>query len=116
MQFGERVRELRKQRGLTQQKLAVLLDVSLSYISKVENERLNAGDYPSEVFVLKLAKALDADEDELLLLTDRVPAAIRQRIRERPDAFRELAKADDSLLDQFLAMAGAKVPRTSKTE
>lgn len=116
MQFGERVRELRKQRGPTQQKLAVLLEVSLSYISKVENERLNAGDYPSEAFVLKLAKALDADEDELLLLTDRVPEAIRRRIRERPDAFRELAKVDDSLLDHFIAMAGANPTRKSKTE
>ncbi|MBB01225.1 MAG: transcriptional regulator [Planctomyces sp.] len=102
MQFGERVRELRKQRGLTQQKLAVLLEVSLSYISKVENERLNAGDYPSEAFVLKLAKALDADEDELLLLTDRVPAAIRRRIRERPDVFQTLASMDDATIDQLM--------------
>lgn len=114
MQFGERVRKLRKQRGLTQQKLAVLLDVSLSYISKVENERLNAGDYPSESFVLKLASALDTDPDELLLLTDRVPGALRRRIRERPDAFRVLAKVDDSLLNQFLAMAGAKATRISR--
>ena len=102
MQFGERVRELRKQRRLTQQKLAVLLGVSLSYISKVENERLNAGDYPSEAFVLKLAKALDADPDELLLLTERVPVAIRKRITERPDVFRELAAMTDKELDQLM--------------
>ena len=102
MQLGERLRELRKQRGLTQQKLAVLLDVSLSYISKVENERLNAGDYPSEAFVLKLAKALDADEDELLLLTDRVPEAIRKRIKERPEAFQRFATLDDHTMDRVL--------------
>lgn len=103
MQFGERVRELRKQRGLTQQKLAVLLEVSLSYISKVENERLNAGDYPSEAFVLKLAKALDADEDELLLLTDRVPEAIRQRIRERPDLFKRITSLSDQEIESLLS-------------
>ncbi|MBI1249030.1 helix-turn-helix domain-containing protein [bacterium] len=102
MQFGERVRELRKQRGLTQQKLAVLLEVSLSYISKVENERLNAGDYPSEAFVLKLAKALDADEDELLLLTDRVPEVIRKRIQEQPRAFRIVASLDDASLERMI--------------
>ncbi|MBR9803844.1 helix-turn-helix domain-containing protein [bacterium] len=103
MQFGERVRDLRKQRGLTQQKLAVLLEVSLSYISKVENERLNAGDYPSEAFVLKLAKALDADEDELLLLTDRVPEAIRQRIRERPDLFKRITSLSDQEIESLLS-------------
>ena len=86
MRFGKRVRQLRKQRQLTQQDLAEALGVSLSYISKVENERLNTGDYPSESFVHKLADALDADEDELLLLTDRVPKFVRKRFRERPDA------------------------------
>jgi HTH-type transcriptional regulator, competence development regulator len=103
MRFGERVRELRQKQGLTQQKLAERLDVSLSYISKVENERLNAGEYPSENFVLKLANALDADEDDLLLLTDRVPAAIRKRIRQRPEAFRLLAEMGDETIDEMIA-------------
>ncbi|WDI39861.1 helix-turn-helix domain-containing protein [Bremerella sp. P1] len=102
MRFGERVRELRKKRGLTQQKLAERLDVSLSYISKVENERLNVGDYPSEKFVNRLAEALDADEDELLLLTDRVPEAIRRRIQEQPDVFRRLAAMSDAELKSLI--------------
>jgi len=103
MRFGERVRELRQDQGLTQQKLAERLDVSLSYISKVENERLNAGEYPSENFVLKLAEALDADEGELLLLTDRVPAAIRKRIRERPATFKKIAAMSDKQLDKLMS-------------
>ena len=102
MRFGDRVRELRKLRGLTQQKLAERLSVSLSYVSKVENERLNVGDYPSESFVLKLAEALDTDADELLLLTDRVPEALLRRIQERPEAFRQLAAMSDSELDALL--------------
>ncbi|TWU08885.1 anaerobic benzoate catabolism transcriptional regulator [Symmachiella macrocystis] len=102
MRFGNRVKELRQEQGLTQQKLAERLDVSLSYISKVENERLNVGDYPSESFVHRLADALEADEDELLLLTDRVPAAIRKRIRERPEAFRHLATMSDAELDRVI--------------
>ncbi|MFH5803200.1 helix-turn-helix domain-containing protein [Alienimonas sp. DA493] len=102
MRFGERVRQLRKERSLTQQKLAERLSVSLSYVSKVENERLNAGDYPSEAFVRKLAEALDADVDELLILTDRVPEAIRRRVIERPEAFRIVAELSDSRLDALL--------------
>ncbi len=108
MRFGERVRQLRQQRNLTQQKLAEKLRVSLSYISKVENERLNAGDYPSEAFVLKLAETLNADSDELLLLTDRVPAAIKRRIRERPDVFRKLAELDDSTLNTLVVQISDK--------
>jgi len=102
MRFGDRVRELRKLRGLTQQKLSERLEVSLSYVSKVENERLNAGDYPSENFVHKLAEALDTDEDELLLLTDRVPVAILKRIQQRPEVFRELATMSDGELDALI--------------
>ncbi|MCA9075806.1 MAG: helix-turn-helix transcriptional regulator [Planctomycetaceae bacterium] len=44
MTFGQRVRELREKRGLTQRELADALAVSVSYISKVENEKLHFGD------------------------------------------------------------------------
>jgi transcriptional regulator with XRE-family HTH domain len=99
MQFGERVRELRVSRGLTQQVIADRMSVSVSYISKVENGKLHFGDYPSEKFIHKLAGELEADEDELLLLADKVPASIRVRIQQRPDLFRKLAKMDKRLLD-----------------
>ncbi len=102
MQFGERVRQLRTQRGLTQRDLAKSIGVSDTYISKVENEKLHFGDYPSEKFIHKLAEVLQADEDELLLLADKVPAAIRKRVRERPDDFQTLAGLDDKMLDGLM--------------
>ena len=102
MQFGARVKQLREQRQWTQKKLAERLDVSVSYISKVENERLHFGDYPSEKFIHKLAEELLADEDELLLLADKVPEGIRRRFRERPNAFRQFADLDDQTIDQLL--------------
>jgi transcriptional regulator with XRE-family HTH domain len=46
MKFGERVRTLREARLLTQHVLAERMGVSVSYISKLENERLHFGDYP----------------------------------------------------------------------
>lgn len=103
MQFGERVRCLRKEQNLTQRQLADELRVSDTYISKVENENLHFGDFPSEKFIHKLADVLEADEDELLLLADKVPEAIRRRVRERPDAFRILASLDDNTLDDLIA-------------
>ena len=108
MQSGERVRELRKSKELTQRQLAHRLGVSFSYISKVENERLHSGDYPSEKIIHKLAHELDADEEELLLLADKVPAGIRKRIREKPEAFRAIASLDDSSLDKLVERIGAR--------
>lgn len=99
MQFGEKVRELRVLRGLTQQVIADRMSVSVSYISKVENGKLHFGDYPSEKFIHKLAGELQADEDELLLLADKVPASIRCTIRQRPEFFRRLAKMNGKELD-----------------
>ena len=102
MQFGTKVRELRRAKHLTQRGLAARLHVSYTYISKVENKTLQSGDYPSEKFIHKLAAVLDADEDELLLLADKVPNVIRQRIREKPEVFRVVAELKDSEIDELL--------------
>ena len=107
MRFGERVRERRLQRKLTQQKVAEKIGVTVGYISKVEKERLQFGDYPSEKFIHKLADALQCDEDELLLLTDRVPPTIQMRVLERPEAFRRIAELDDRTLDRLLDQIGS---------
>jgi transcriptional regulator with XRE-family HTH domain len=102
MNFGNRVRQLRKESGLTQRELADRLAVTISYVSKVENGKLHHGDFPSEKFIHKLAHELEADEDELLLLADKVPQTMRQRIQERPDAFRQFAELDDKTMDAVL--------------
>jgi transcriptional regulator with XRE-family HTH domain len=103
MRFGTRIRELRKTKGLTLRALGAVVGVSFAYISKVETGKLDFGDYPSEDLIQKLAAALDADEDELLLLAEKIPEAIRRRFFERPDAFRQIARLDDRGLDRLLA-------------
>jgi len=103
MTFGKRVRQLRQAKGWTLRDLAPKVGVGFTYLSKVENEKLDFGDYPSEKLIRKLAKALDADLDELLLLADKVPDDIRQRVKQRPEAFRKIARLDDRTLDRLLA-------------
>ncbi len=105
MKFGERIRELRKAKGLGQRALAQMVGVSFTYISKVENHQLDFGEYPSEELIQKLAVALEADEEELLILAEKVPPVIRQRVMERPDAFGVFARLDDRALDRLLAQA-----------
>ena len=103
MKFGQRIRELRKEKVLGQRALGKLVGVSFTYISKVENGKLDFGDYPSEDLIRRLAAALDADEEELLLLAEKIPEPIRRRFFERPDAFRLIARLDDKRLDRVLA-------------
>jgi transcriptional regulator with XRE-family HTH domain len=106
MRFGEQIRELRKAKGLSQRALGELVGVSFTYISKVENEKLDFGDYPSEDLIRKLAKALEADEGELFLLAEKIPEDIRKRVMERPDAFRKFASLDDKTIDKLLDELG----------
>lgn len=101
MKFGQRVRQLRTANSMTQSELAERLSVSMSYISKVERGRLQSGDFPSEKFIHKLADELQANEDELLMLADKVPATIRKRIRQRPELFLKLAQLDKRALDEL---------------
>jgi transcriptional regulator with XRE-family HTH domain len=102
MTFGERIRELRKAKNLTLRDVAKKVKVNFTYVSKIENHKLDFGEYPSEDLIRKLAKVLEADEDELLLLAKKIPEDIRQRVLDRPDAFRKIAKLDDEQLDRLL--------------
>jgi transcriptional regulator with XRE-family HTH domain len=106
MTSGERVRELRKANNLTLRDLAAKVKVNFTYLSKIENHKLDFGDYPGEGLIRKLAKVLGADEDELLLLAEKIPDDIRRRVVQRPDAFRKFASLDDKTIDKLLEELG----------
>src|SRR5665213_38499 len=103
MRFGERVRELRHAQKLTLRGLSARIGVGFTYLSKVENEKLDFADYPSDDLIGRLAKALEADEDELLLMAKKIPPQIKKRVLERPEAFQKLALLDDEALDRVVA-------------
>jgi transcriptional regulator with XRE-family HTH domain len=100
--FGERIRELRKAKGLGQRALAQMIGVSHTYVRKIENEKLDFGDYPSEDLIRKIAKALEADEHELLTLAQKIPEEIKKKVLEHPEVFRKLAQLDDETLKKLL--------------
>ena len=72
-------------------------------MSKVENNRLKFGDSPSETLIQKLAEALEADEDELWLIANRIPPKIKNRVLERPTEFSALADLDDQSLHRLIS-------------
>jgi HTH-type transcriptional regulator, competence development regulator len=102
MTLGERIRELRKAKNLNQSELADKVGINFTYLSKIENDRVESSEFPSEETIKKLAKALKADADELLLMAKKVPDSIKKRVIQRPDAFRKIANLDDEALDRLL--------------
>lgn len=62
MDYGKRLRELRDERGLTQEKLAELAGLERTYISQAEQGRRNT----TVLTLQKLAAALDVEVTELL--------------------------------------------------
>ena len=111
--FGKRVRELRHAKEWSLRDLAGKVGVGFTYLSRVENERLNYGDYPSDALIHRLAEALEADEEELLILAKRIPELIKKRFLQRPDAFRVFAACDDPTLDKLMVQIG-QVPTPRK--
>ena len=99
MIFGTRIRELRQEKNLTLRDVAKKVRVTFTYLSKIENQKLSFGEFPSNDLILRLATALDADPDELLLMAEKIPDAIRQRVLQRPDVFRKIASLDDTELE-----------------
>lgn len=112
--FGQRLRELRRARKFGQRALASKVGVNFTYLSRIENETLDFGPYPSEELIQRLATALEADEDELLILAKKIPEHIRRRVLERPEAFRKLAQLDDEALDRVVAGIEDKPRRRKK--
>jgi transcriptional regulator with XRE-family HTH domain len=106
MTFGERIRQLRKAKNLNQSELAGKVGINFTYLSKIENDKLASAEFPSEDTIKKLAKALGADSDELLLMAKKVPDSIKKRVIERPDAFRKFASLDDKAIDKLLEELG----------
>ena len=74
MKFGNRLRELRQKKGMTLRELAEKVNVDFSYLSKIENNKLEYT--PSTVKIRAIAKALEVDDIDLLKLADKVPEEI----------------------------------------
>jgi len=67
--FGDRIRALRLQRGLTQEQLAAMAGLHHTYINSVERAERN----PGLTTVEKLARVLDMSVDELFAPSTEEP-------------------------------------------
>lgn len=88
MTFGERLRELRKAQDISQRDLADRVKVDYTYVSKIET-----GDTPppSAETIHRMALALAADEQELMVLAGKISL----------DAYKELLQRAYKLLEDI---------------
>lgn len=61
-QFGQNLQKTRKEKGISQEKLAEIVGVNRTYLSLVEQGHRN----PSMKFLYRVAKALKTSSDKLL--------------------------------------------------
>ena len=102
IQSGERIRQLRVESGLTQEKLAERADVTNNFISHIETCR----SIPSLETVVKLCNALDVTPDALLLGTET-----RSRAYLTQDILRKLegcTPQERRLVDGFIDLLVAE--------
>lgn len=77
--FGQKIKEARREKRITQRDLAKLISVDFTYISKIETGALEP---PSEVVISRIAKILELDPNELFLLAKKVPTEFKNSIIE----------------------------------
>ncbi len=92
--LGERIRRIRKERGLGLRATAREVGITAGYLSRIES---GAEKYPPGEDVLRrLAEVLDDDFDELMRLAGRIPDEVKELFR------------DDPKLPEFLRTARAR--------
>ena len=111
MEFNEKLRELRKQKGLTQEELAASLYVSRTAISKWESAR----GYPNIESLKAIAKlfSVTIDEllssDELLTLAEEDHREKENRLRDRVFGLLDLSAVLLFFLPMFARKAGETI-------
>jgi transcriptional regulator with XRE-family HTH domain len=76
--FGQRIRQLRRQRDLTLEQLGERARLSDKYVQAIETAR----QAPTIETIAKLARGLGVAPHELFATDDRTPRALRARARE----------------------------------
>lgn len=94
MSFGKHLRQLRRDSGLSQRSLAERSGVDISYVSKLENERVPHT--PSTRTLAAMAAALGTDEFELLARAGKLPGGLAGFV-DQPQALQVMRTASDRI-------------------
>ena len=91
--LGKRLRELRKRRGINQEKLAEYINVEPATISNIENGK----NYPSMINLENIIKVLDVTFTEVFDFehknnSENLITQINEKLRANPDKLEEFYK------------------------
>ena len=98
--FGECLRQLRKEKRITQRELAKQINVDFTYISKIETGALQP---PSEDIIIKIAKILEINAEQMIILGKKIPTTYKDFIVEDELAelfLREVPKMSEEKKDK----------------
>ena len=110
---GERIREIREKRGMTQERMAIDAKLSKSFISDVENDKTNI----SSEGILRIANCLGASVDYLLQGVTRCNTEEEQVTipKELSQAAEELDLSYNGTLELLNAHRSIIARRSNKT-
>ncbi len=109
-EFGGRLRHLREARRLSVRRLARLVAISPSYLSRIERSHVPP---PSERTIARIARALTVETDDLLAAAGRVPEDVVARILRRPQQMAKLVRLADALPDEKLGELSGRLEEGS---
>lgn len=95
--FGIMLRDKRRATGISQRRLAELVGVDFSYISKLENGRLPA---PAADTVVRMADAIGCPREELLSAAQKLPGEVGAALSANPAAVRFVQEASELRLSE----------------
>ncbi len=80
-EFGQRLRDLRKQQGISQRDLASQVGINWTYVCKIETGQIAP---PSEDVIRRIAQVLDADANDLINASGKVPDGLKDVLEDNP--------------------------------
>lgn len=79
--FGHYLRTLRENKGLGLKRVAPELGISYTFLSKLENGKVQ----PSDEVLERLANYYSIDDEQLTAQTGRLPADVKRILEEHPE-------------------------------
>jgi transcriptional regulator with XRE-family HTH domain len=95
--FGQKLREIRRSKGISQRDLADKVGVDFSYISKLENDRLPP---PAGDTIVKICEALNVPSDELLAVTGKMTTDVKEMLSTSTAAQQFVRRAHEMNLSE----------------
>ena len=80
MTFGKLLKSLRNEKRVSIKQLAAELGLNYTYISKLENSKVN----PSSKVISKFSDYFNYSSDELMLAADKIPKDILEILKNNP--------------------------------